>query len=291
MFPLWLLVQTIVKRKNVGPPTFTWQADKQYNQPLVAPPRSHRSKGRAHPSRPSGPRAPRQPLGAVSPRKRGRPCKQPEATSMGSNSRKKSTAPRRPGPPPPCRSPAVFSPHRCGDLAWRRASYRAAGCSIYTSPPHAPAVLLLSAVVVSLQLRDPFQNSSPCRCSSWSLESSIDPRTHGGLLLGRTCELMTRVAEGRSRGGGGEAVKGRRDASRHRRPSGGATVRRRVRAAVGATAPAPPPPPTPTLQRLLAACRRAFGGSGTVPAPEDVALVRGILGTCVHETERVAASV
>ncbi|RLN41490.1 cupin, RmlC-type [Panicum miliaceum] len=77
------------------------------------------------------------------------------------------------------------------------------------------------------------------------------------------------VAEGRSRGVAA-AVKGRRDASSRRRPSGGVSVQRRVQ--VDATAPAL------ALQRLLAACRRAFRGPGTVPAPDDVDLIRGILG-------------
>ncbi|OEL36168.1 Plant cysteine oxidase 2 [Dichanthelium oligosanthes] len=81
-----------------------------------------------------------------------------------------------------------------------------------------------------------------------------------------------KVEEGRSRGGA-EAVKGRSDASR-RRMSGGASVRRRVQV-VDAAAPAPTT--TTPLQRLLAACRRAFGSPGTVPARDDVALIRGIL--------------
>jgi hypothetical protein len=45
--------------------------------------------------------------------------------------------------------------------------------------------------------------------------------------------------------------------------------------------------PTSLLQRLLAACRRAFRGPGTVPAPDDVALIRGILGTYVHESNEL----
>jgi plant cysteine oxidase len=45
------------------------------------------------------------------------------------------------------------------------------------------------------------------------------------------------------------------------------SVRRRVQADVA------------LLRRLLAACRVAFLGPGTVPAPADVSLVRGILGT------------
>ncbi|RCV41626.1 hypothetical protein SETIT_9G152100v2 [Setaria italica] len=96
------------------------------------------------------------------------------------------------------------------------------------------------------------------------------------------------VAEGRSRGGGGGAdgvMKGRRDASR-RRLSGGVSVRRRVRA-VDATAPAPPT--TTPLQRLLAACRRAFGGPGTVPAPDDVALIRGIIDKMGPEDVHLSA--
>jgi len=83
-------------------------------------------------------------------------------------------------------------------------------------------------------------------------------------------------------------VKGRRDASSRRRLSGaGVTVRRRVQQVDATAAPAPTPP---LLQRLLAACRRAFRGPGTVPAPDDVALIRGILGTYVLELN-VAASI
>ncbi|KAF0923763.1 hypothetical protein E2562_006722, partial [Oryza meyeriana var. granulata] len=37
------------------------------------------------------------------------------------------------------------------------------------------------------------------------------------------------------------------------------------------------PEPAPLLQRLFAACRDVFRGPGTVPAPDDVALIRGIL--------------
>ncbi|CAN6287366.1 unnamed protein product [Urochloa humidicola] len=103
------------------------------------------------------------------------------------------------------------------------------------------------------------------------------------------------VAEGRSRGGGGaeEAVKGRRDASSRRRLSGGGGVslRRRVQVVDAATVPAPPAA-TPTmapLQRLLAACRRAFRGAGTVPAPDDVALIRGILDRMGPEDEHLGA--
>ncbi|CAL4935018.1 unnamed protein product [Urochloa decumbens] len=90
------------------------------------------------------------------------------------------------------------------------------------------------------------------------------------------------VAEGRSRrGGGAEAAKGRRDYASRRRLSGGVSVRRRVHVvdATVTTAPAAAAAAatmTP-LQRLLAACRRAFRGPGTVPAHDDVALIRGIL--------------
>ncbi|KAF8681688.1 hypothetical protein HU200_045118 [Digitaria exilis] len=121
-----------------------------------------------------------------------------------------------------------------------------------------------------------------------------------------------KVVEGWSINGGGGAagLKGRRDSSRRRRRlSGGVSVRRRVQVMDAAAtavlkkgrrddarmrrrlmtdgvslrrrvqvveAAAVAPPPTP-LQRLLAACRRAFGGPGTVPAPDDVAVIRGIL--------------
>ncbi|CAL4943471.1 unnamed protein product [Urochloa decumbens] len=88
------------------------------------------------------------------------------------------------------------------------------------------------------------------------------------------------VAEGRSRGGGGaEAVKGRRDYASRRRLSGGVSVRRRVHVvdATVTTAPAAAAATMTPLQRLLAACRRAFRGPGTVPAHDDVALIRGIL--------------
>ncbi|KAK3146570.1 hypothetical protein QOZ80_3BG0268180 [Eleusine coracana subsp. coracana] len=53
---------------------------------------------------------------------------------------------------------------------------------------------------------------------------------------------------------------------------GGVSVRRRTRWRVQADAA----PRTP-LGQLLAACRVAFGGPGTVPAPADVSLVRSIL--------------
>nr|CAB3493842.1 unnamed protein product [Digitaria exilis] len=66
--------------------------------------------------------------------------------------------------------------------------------------------------------------------------------------------------------------KGPRDARPRRRLTGGVSLRRRVQVVDAATA-------APPLQRLLAACRRAFGGPGTVPAPDDVAVIRGILGT------------
>ncbi|CAN6304142.1 unnamed protein product [Urochloa humidicola] len=93
------------------------------------------------------------------------------------------------------------------------------------------------------------------------------------------------VAEGRSRGGGGggvEAVKGRRDASSRRRLSGGVNMRRRVQVVDA-------PPATTPLQRLLAACRRAFRGPGTVPAPDDVALIRGILDKMGPEDVHLSA--
>ncbi|CAN6282055.1 unnamed protein product [Urochloa humidicola] len=92
------------------------------------------------------------------------------------------------------------------------------------------------------------------------------------------------VAEGRSRGGGGgaEAVKGRRDASSRRRLSGGVNMRRRVHVVDA-------PPATTPLQRLLAACRRAFRGPGTVPAPDDVALIRGILDKMGPEDVHLSA--
>ena len=80
-------------------------------------------------------------------------------------------------------------------------------------------------------------------------------------------------------------VKGRRDASSRRRLSAGVSVRPRVQVDAKVA-----PAPTPLLQRLLAACRRAFRGPGTVPAPDDVALIRGILGTYVLELN-VAASI
>nr|ACG35706.1 cupin, RmlC-type [Zea mays] len=72
-------------------------------------------------------------------------------------------------------------------------------------------------------------------------------------------------------GAGPAAVKRRRSGAPGRRQSGGVSVRRRVRVDA-ATAPEPAP-----LQRLLAACRRAFGGPGTVPAHHDVVLIRDIL--------------
>lgn len=74
-------------------------------------------------------------------------------------------------------------------------------------------------------------------------------------------------------GAGPAAVKRRRSGGPGRRQSGGVSVRRRVQVDA-ATAPEPAP-----LQRLLAACRRAFGGPGTVPAHHDVVLIRDILGT------------
>lgn len=74
-------------------------------------------------------------------------------------------------------------------------------------------------------------------------------------------------------GAGPAAVKRRRSGGPGRRQSGGVSVRRRVQVDA-ATAPEPAPAP---LQRLLAACRRAFGGPGTVPAHHDVVLIRDIL--------------
>ncbi|PAN45857.1 hypothetical protein PAHAL_9G147500 [Panicum hallii] len=47
--------------------------------------------------------------------------------------------------------------------------------------------------------------------------------------------------------------------------------------------------PTSLLQRLLAACRRAFRGPGTVPAPDDVALIRGILDKMGPEDVHLSA--
>ena len=85
--------------------------------------------------------------------------------------------------------------------------------------------------------------------------------------------LMKTTVEGSGGGGAQAAVKRRRrDAPGGRRRSVGVSVRRRVQVDATTTAPAP-------LQSLLAACRRAFGGPGTVPAPDDVALIRDILGT------------
>ncbi|XP_066324573.1 plant cysteine oxidase 2-like [Miscanthus floridulus] len=78
-----------------------------------------------------------------------------------------------------------------------------------------------------------------------------------------------KTVEGSGGGGAPAAVKRRRRDAPGRRRSGGVSVRRRVQVDA-TTAPAP-------LQRLLAACRRAFGGPGTVPAHDDVALIRDIL--------------
>lgn len=86
--------------------------------------------------------------------------------------------------------------------------------------------------------------------------------------LVRTYVLMKTTVEGS--GGAPAAVKRRRRDAPGRRRSGSVSVRRRVQVDA-TTAPAP-------LQRLLAACRRAFGGPGTVPSPDDVALIRDILG-------------
>jgi len=85
---------------------------------------------------------------------------------------------------------------------------------------------------------------------------------------------MKTTVEGSGGGGGAPAAvkRRRRDAPGGRRRSVGVSVRRRVQVDATTTAPAP-------LQSLLAACRRAFGGPGTVPAPDDVALIRDILGT------------
>ncbi|CAL4926482.1 unnamed protein product [Urochloa decumbens] len=100
------------------------------------------------------------------------------------------------------------------------------------------------------------------------------------------------VAEGRSRGGA-EAVKGRRDyAASRRRLSGGVSVRRRVHVVDATVTTASPPPATTTmtpLKRLLAACRRAFRGPGTVPAHDDVALIRGILDKMGPEDVHLSA--
>ncbi|KAK3149819.1 hypothetical protein QOZ80_3AG0223350 [Eleusine coracana subsp. coracana] len=57
-----------------------------------------------------------------------------------------------------------------------------------------------------------------------------------------------------------------------RNGGGGVSVRRRTRWRVQADAA-----PRTLLGRLLAACRVAFGGPGTVPAPADVSLLRSIL--------------
>ncbi|XP_062211968.1 plant cysteine oxidase 2-like isoform X2 [Phragmites australis] len=78
--------------------------------------------------------------------------------------------------------------------------------------------------------------------------------------------------------GGAVAAKRRGEEARPR-GEGGASVRRRTRWRVqaDATAPARARARATPLQRLLAACRAAFGGPGTVPAPADVDLIRGIL--------------
>jgi plant cysteine oxidase len=67
-------------------------------------------------------------------------------------------------------------------------------------------------------------------------------------------------------GSGGAVPVKRRRQRKAARGGGGVSVRRRVQADVV------------LLRRLLAACRVAFRGPGTVPAPADVSLLRGILG-------------
>ncbi|KAJ1294337.1 hypothetical protein BS78_01G139100 [Paspalum vaginatum] len=100
--------------------------------------------------------------------------------------------------------------------------------------------------------------------------------------------MVMKVVEGS--GGAAAVKKRRRDAGTRRRSNGGGgggggvSVRRR-RAQRQVDAPPAPPSPAPPrpaaagtpLRQLLAACRRAFGGPGTVPAPDDVAHIRGIL--------------
>uniref|UniRef100_A0A0D9VX13 cysteine dioxygenase n=1 Tax=Leersia perrieri TaxID=77586 RepID=A0A0D9VX13_9ORYZ len=77
---------------------------------------------------------------------------------------------------------------------------------------------------------------------------------------------------------GGSGAKRRRDAKeKGRRRSGGGgggggVVRRTRKRVLLRT-----PEPAPLLQRLFAACRDVFRGPGTVPAPDDVALIRAIL--------------
>ncbi|WVZ59979.1 hypothetical protein U9M48_010057 [Paspalum notatum var. saurae] len=105
-------------------------------------------------------------------------------------------------------------------------------------------------------------------------EKETDPDPSAGCRLGAPTYMLMAAVEG-SGGGGAAAVKRRRDASTRRRSGGGGggvSVRKRRVQHRQVDAPTAPP-----LQRLLAACRRAFRGPGTVPAPDDVALIRGIL--------------
>jgi len=89
-----------------------------------------------------------------------------------------------------------------------------------------------------------------------------------------------KTVEGSGGGCAPAAVKRRRRDAPGRRRSGGVSVLRRVQVDA-TTAPAP-------LQRLLAACRRAFGGPGTEPAHDDVALIRDILGTYAAPSSSLA---
>lgn len=82
--------------------------------------------------------------------------------------------------------------------------------------------------------------------------------------------------------GSSAAVAAKRRREARGRAGGGSVVRRTRRRIQPEVAPAP-------LQRLLAACRAVFRGPGTVPAPADVALIRGILDKMGPEDVHLSA--